>query len=255
MDQIQRNGVWWTPDMTGGWLRYDPLTSQWEPSASPPPPPAPPPPGYVAPVGDLSAAASGEFAYDPSIYVPLPKKSRAEEFRALMTRLDPRVAIAGALVVALVLLGGLGWAVLGGGDPEPVAAAGVSLGAGQKLTPKQKFIRAADGLCADLMTQMRRLPIPTDLSEAAAVMKKIRRIVARTIERGQAIKAPKKARAGWKRFVGTREDLKVFDEVMNAMLRGDVATAQRMETELNEQAAKHRRWAKRYGLKVCSQEF
>jgi hypothetical protein len=258
MDQIHREGAWWTRDLVGGWLRYNPVTSQWEPSAISPPPPPPPPPGYVAPVvaAEVDPVDTSDFPYDSSIYVPLPKKSRSEQWRQIIARLDPRVAVAGAVVFALLLFGGVGWAVFGDGT-QPTSAVGASLaGDTRKLTPKQKFIRAADGLCADIMTATRKLSTtPTTLGEATAIMNKARGILERAIKRGHAIKAPPTARAGWKRFVGGRGQLRVFDEMMSALVRGDVATVQRLEGDINEQAARERRWAKRYGMKVCSQKL
>jgi hypothetical protein len=106
------------------------------------------------------------------------------------------------------------------------------------------------------MTATRKLSTtPTTLGEATAIMNKARGILEQAIKRGQAIKAPPKARAGWKRFVGGRGQLRVFDEMMSALVRGDVATVQRLEGDINEQAARERRWAKRYGMKVCSQKL
>lgn len=282
MDPIQRHGVWWTRT-EGGWLRFDPATERWEPSLTAPPPPPPPPPGYVAPAVSASFALDGSlgdagspdgttldggadldggttsaadtFPYDPTIYVPLPKKSGAARLRGVVAAFDPRVAIAGGLVLIMLLLGGVGWTILGG-DQEPVAAVALTDAGTKKLTPKQRFIHKADALCADVMTATRKLSTtPTTLREATVVMSKARAIIERAIRRGHAIKAPPKARTGWKRFVGTRAQLRVFDDMMSALVRGDVATVQRLEAEVQKKAARERRWAKRYGMKVCSQKF
>jgi len=255
MDQIQRNGVWWSRDLVGGWLRFDIATGRWEPSLSPPPPPPPPPPGYVPPAAiepdPVEPVASSSFPYDPTIYVPLENKKRPR--RRFAYGFDPRVAIAGAGLLAVLLLGGAGWMVLGDEGARPVSAEASLDGGSDGLSKKQRFIRAADAVCAHLLTVAGKLPTPTDLSELADLLRKARGEIWASYEKLQALKPPPKVRKAWKRYLGDPEELRVFDDMIAAADRGDFVTLQSQAAQLQRGPDKTDRWAKRYGFKVCSQ--
>ncbi|MGH2756781.1 MAG: hypothetical protein ACRDI3_03230 [Actinomycetota bacterium] len=250
MEQIQRDGVWWTRDPAGGWLRFDAAKGGWQPSATPPPPPPPPPPVVPAP----EPVASSTFPYDARFYVPLEKKKRPRP--RFGHNLDPRVAMAAAGLLALLMLGGAGWMVFGDDGAAPVSALGSADDGSDHLSKKQRFIRAADGVCAHLMTVAGKMPVATDLSELAAVLRDVRGEIWKSYKKLQGLNPPAKVRKEWKRYLGNPEQLQVFDDMIAATERGDVATLQSLATQLENQGHdKTDRWAKRYGFKVCSQDF
>ena len=243
MDQIQRNGEWWHRQPRGAWLKYDAASSQWVPAAGPPPPPPPPPPAGVG-----------------GPYVPFEKASRQrislDGLRGSLAGLDRRIALVGGAVLLAVLLVAGGFVAFGGNESGvDLAAAAVPLPEPKKLSKKQQFIHDADQICADYMTAMNKLPTPTDMHGLAEVLKKAREIVHHVRDRGLALTIPKDARKGWLRFNGSEADMRDIDEVIAAAERGDVATVQALMERNQSHAKRDRRWAKRYGMKVCSQEL
>lgn len=237
MDIIQRNGEAWQRQPDGSWLRFDMASGMWMPSAVPPPPPPPPP----------------RAGADPYFALPKPARRVVPEVRRLMIGLDRRV-----LVVALVLLIGLfgiGGAVLLGGDPPAPAAA--SIGLPENVSKKAKFIRQADAVCAHLVTVMSKMGTPTDINQLVAALRETRNEVWNAYLKLKRLKPPKKVRQEWKRYVGKPGGIRIFDQMVAAAERGDVATLGSLSQELSRKTAKvtkDDRWAKKYGFKVCSQE-
>ena len=72
---------------------------------------------------------------------------------------------------------------------------------------------------------------------------------------GAKLDVPKDARRGWTRMMGTDQDVAEFDAVIAGLRRGDVGVLQAWEQENKGSAARDRRWAKRYGMAVCSQDL
>ncbi|MDQ3963522.1 MAG: hypothetical protein M3277_06380 [Actinomycetota bacterium] len=243
MDRIQRNGETWQRQPTGEWLRFDVASGQWLAAGSPPPPPPPPPADLFSP------------------YVPLEKPARRgislDGLRASLAGLDRRIALIGGAALLAVLLVAGGFVAFGGNEPgvDLAAAAGAPVPEPKKLPKKQQFIHEADQICADFMTAMNKMPTPTDMHGLAQVLKKMRGIIHGVRDRGLALEIPKDARKGWVRFNGSEADMRDIDEVIAAAERADVASVQALMERNQSQAKRDRRWAKRYGMKVCSQEL
>jgi len=159
------------------------------------------------------------------------------------------LGIAAVVAAALVFIGG-------GEEPtDPAAATAPSVAPAPELSKREQFIHDADQICADIMTRVGRLPIPTTLEEAVAAMEKLRRIVMDARAAGAALEVPKDARRGWIRMMGTDEDVAEFDTVIEGLKRGDISGLQRWEQDNKGSAGRDRRWAKRYGMAVCSQKL
>ena len=233
MEPIQRDGAWWHKQPDGSWLVFDVSSGQWLPSMGAPPPPPPPPPAPV--VQGRSGFRAGQFT--------LPEMSRS-------------LMIAGAACLVLALM--LGAALMFFGSDEPPAdltVATESVDSAPKMSKREQFIHDADQICADIMTKANKLPIPTSLEEAVAAMEQLRRIVQDARAAGAKLDVPRDARKGWARMMGTDKEVAEFDAVIDALKRGDIATFQTWEQENKGSGARDRKWAKRYGMVVCSQKL
>ncbi len=239
LDIIQRNGEAWKRQPDGSWLRFDMSSGIWLPSAVSPPPPPPPPP----------------VAADP--YFPLPKPSRGPlglpDVRGALAGLDRRIAVV-ALVLVIGLFGIGGAALLGGDEPAPAAA---TLGTDTKLSKKAQLIHDADAICADLMTAMGKMDTPGDLGQLVQTLRVLRDQVWTAYKKLKNLEPPKKVRDEWKRYVGKPSGIEIFDDLVAAAERGDLARVASLAARLDRmtnKTTKDDRWAKRYGFKVCSQD-
>lgn len=230
MEPIQRNGEWWHRQPTGEWLRYDGQSGQWLEAGGPPPPPPPP-------------------DFPPNVPFGAPRR------RFSLPAINARVAVAVGLTILMTLLTLGGVFLLGGTEPESSLAALPASLEPPKMSKKAQFIHDADTLCIDYVKKINRLPIPTDPEQLARYFNRIRGIVKEAIERGRAFDVPKGARKQWKKFTGTKADLEVFDRLITAARNADIATINAIQTNMNDEGVESRRWAKRYGMKVCSKRF
>lgn len=242
MDQIQRNGEWWHRQPTGGWLKYDAGSGQWVPAAGSPPPPPPPPAGAGGPYVPLEKAAGRGMSWDG--------------LRGSLQGLDRRIALVGGAVLLAVLLVAGGFVAFGGNEPGvDLAAAAVPLPEPKKLSKKQQFIHDADTVCAHLMTVAGKMETPADLAGLVDVLRKARGEIFAAYDQLKALKPPAPAKVEWRRYLGDRDQLRIFDQMIAAAERGDVATLQSLNAQLQSKSGRGDRWAKRYGFKVCSQDF
>lgn len=233
MEPIQRDGAWWHKQPDGSWLVFDVSSGQWLPSMGSPPPPPPPPP----PVVHKTSGFGGK-------QITMPEVSRS-------------LMIAGAACLALALLLGTALMFFGGDDPPAagLTAASDSVDTTPELSKRKQFIHDADQICADIMTKVNKLPIPTSLEEAVSTMEQLKRIIQDARAAGAKLDVPKDARKGWVRMMGTDKDVAEFDAVIDALRRGDIAAFQAWEQENKGSGARDRKWAKRYGMAVCSQDL
>ena len=166
------------------------------------------------------------------------------------------MALAGGLALILMVVAALAFL---GGAPEPTEptapAAAVATSEPEKKSKRKQFIYDADQICADIMTQANDLPIPTTLDEAVALMNQVKAIIMDARERGFKLDVPKDARRGWARMMGTDQDIAEFDAVIEALKIGDIAAFQAWEAKNKGSGKRDQRWAKRYGMKVCSQDL
>lgn len=233
MEPIQRDGAWWHKQPDGSWLVFDVSSGQWLPSIGSPPPPPPPAP----PVAQKTSPLRG-------MQFTMPEMSRP-------------LMIAGAACLALALLLGTALMFLGGDEPPApdLTAATDTVDPAPRMSKRKQFIHDADQICADIMTKVNKLPIPTSLEEAGAAMEQLRGIVVDARTAGAKLDVPKDARKGWKRMMGSDKDVAEFNAVIEALKRGDIAAFQAWEQENKGSGARDRKWAKRYGMAVCSQDL
>lgn len=232
MEPIQRDGAWWHQQADGSWLIFDISSGDWKPSATSPPPPAPPVP------------------------VSNPRKLVPKRAQVSVPEISGRLIVVGASVLALLVGGAFAFlASRGAPSTTPAAVTDASVDASEPLSTRQQFIQDADRLCADVSTFLEKLPTATNSSGTIKLMEMIRAEFLRFRQEGRALDVPRDARKGWAHMIGTDEYFDRFDQVIVELKDGDIAAFQEWAEMNSRYGAQDMRWAKRYGMSVCSQRL
>jgi hypothetical protein len=105
------------------------------------------------------------------------------------------------------------------------------------------------------MKGLRKLPTPTNLEETVKYLKMVREILVDVRQRGMKLDVPRDARTGWAHMIGTKEYMAEFDDLIVALENGDISAFQAWDVENSKYGARDMRWAKGYGMDVCSQQL
>lgn len=167
------------------------------------------------------------------------------------------VAVASGLAVILTAFAAL--SLLGGNEPAsaepPTLIAQDPPASEPKVSKRRQFIRDADQICADIMTQLQELPTPTNLEEGVKVLEMARDIAVAARQRALKLDVPHDAKRGWDSMMGSDADYAEIDRVIAAVKNGDIAALNSYDVQHKERDARDRKWAKRYGMAVCSREL
>jgi hypothetical protein len=231
MEPIQREGSWWHKQPDGSWRRFDISSGEWQASLEGPPPPPPPP---------------------PPLQTKAPRGHRREIHLPPIGR--PALMV-GAGLVAVLLVAIAAFSFLGGTEPAAETAPQAVVPSPPELSKREQFIYDADQICADIMTQLNQLPTPTTLEGVVAAFETLKDIALDARARGQELDVPRDAKKGWNRLIGTDADYAEIDALIASVKQGDLAAIDRYDAANRGDGKIDRRWAKRYGMKVCSQKL
>lgn len=266
---IRSDDAWWHRAPDGTWMRYDEASGSWMPTSDAPATGEPAPTGGLIVPGSQSQDARGS---GPRLRLPA-----------------GRMRIVAAVVAAALLAGGAGYgsitllrsepaghaAEAGEDDPTKGKGKGKRSGSRKKKgkksgenakaaapsTAKQAkqlkaaFIARADTICAKTNRRLRNLAAPTTPREVLEHIGSVRIAVRKLDERLGRLDPPPDDGRAWRRHLRLiGRSLNVLDRLVLAAGRGDLATAQKLESRLRDLGERFNRWARAYGFKDCSED-